>query len=56
MTKGSEDSSDEEKIYLEHETIHDHELEAVVERIVSASHSWLCGGMDCSKERTVRKS
>lgn len=33
-----------------------HDLEAAVERQVSANHCWLCGGMDCSKERTVRKS
>lgn len=54
----SEDPSDEEKIYFELETVKedDHDLEIAVERSVSASHSWLCGGMDCSRERAVRKS
>lgn len=58
MTKGSEDTSDEEKTYLEHATIkeNDHDPEAALERQVSASHSWLCGGRDCSKESAVRKS
>lgn len=46
MTKGSEDDSDEEKIYLEGGAIKedDHDLEATVERQVNGNHFWLCGG------------
>ena len=58
MTKGSEDASDEEKIYLECGAMKegDHDLEASVERQVNGNHFWLCGDTDYSEKREVRKS
>ena len=55
ITKGSEDASDEEKIYLEcgAMTEGDHDLEASVERQVNGNHFWLCGDTDHSEKREL---
>lgn len=54
MAEGSEDASDE-KINLKGGAIKedDHDLEAAVGRLVNAYPFWLCGPMDCSKEREL---
>ena len=55
MTKGSEDASDEEKIYLECGAMKegDHDLEASVERQENGNHFWLCGDTDYSEKREL---